>query len=378
MNQAEKRDGTIVLLGVGHTNAEIVHLWCKSPIPNFRLVCVSRFAFSTYSGMLPGTLADQFKPQQMQIDLPALTNAAGAELILGEVKAMDDETQTLHFADGSSLAFDILSVGVGSMPAGVDTLNGKTVVPIKPMQTFLQRLDQRINETTSKKPTRIKIIGGGVAGIEIALCLATRCEKRFPERSTTIEVLTGSEEIANGMSKKAISRLRQLLQRRNIEVRTSVRAVDISDTSIHTKDQQSIPADVVILATGAVGPAVLSHLGLPTDKRGFLATRRSLQTTKSDLPIFAVGDCGTVINEPSPKAGVYAVRQAPILWGNLNHLTRGEKLEDFRPQSDFLKIVNTGDGKALLQYKGWVFHSRWCWWLKCQIDSRFMRKYQQT
>ncbi len=75
----------IILLGIGHTNAHVVREWVKAPLPNCRLVCVSRFPKATYSGMLPGTLAGQFNPEEMGIDLNRLVMAAGAKMILDEV-----------------------------------------------------------------------------------------------------------------------------------------------------------------------------------------------------------------------------------------------------------------------------------------------------
>ena len=36
-----------------------------------------------------------------------------------------------------------------------------------------------------------------------------------------------------------------------------------------------------------------------------------------------------------------------------------------------------GDGRALLDYKGIVSHSRWAWRLKDRIDRRFMARYQR-
>jgi selenide,water dikinase len=91
-----------------------------------------------------------------------------------------------------------------------------------------------------------------------------------------------------------------------------------------------------------------------------------------------VGDCATLEEFPeTPKAGVYAVRQAPVLWHNLLAAAAGRTGRIYSPQSQFLSILNTADGRALLYYKGFVSHSRWAWRLKNWIDRRFMAKYQQ-
>ena len=64
----------IVLLGIGHTNAHVVKEWANNPISDCDFICISNFATTTYSGMLPGTLGKQFDDNEMRINLRALLN----------------------------------------------------------------------------------------------------------------------------------------------------------------------------------------------------------------------------------------------------------------------------------------------------------------
>lgn len=77
-----------------------------------------------------------------------------------------------------------------------------------------------------------------------------------------------------------------------------------------------------------------------------------------------------------PKAGVYAVREGPVLAHNLRAALGGGDPSRFRPQSSFLSLLNTADGKALLRWKALVSHSRPAWWLKDSIDRRFLERYR--
>lgn len=79
-----------------------------------------------------------------------------------------------------------------------------------------------------------------------------------------------------------------------------------------------------------------------------------------------------------PKAGVYAVREGPILWGNMARMLDGRPLRPYRPQSRFLRLLNTGDGRAIGEYRGFTFEGRWCWRLKDAIDRRFMDQFTTT
>lgn len=368
----------IVLLGIGHTNADIVRRWVDDPLPNTDLIGISRYPRSTYSGMLPGTLGGQFTPGEMRIDLQPLFDRAGARLLIADTTGLDLTTKTLTFADAPPLDFDVLSIGVGSMPAGWQAhVDHPGMIPIKPMQTFLDRLHARLEQVREQKatPPQIAIVGGGVASVEIALCLDQWLRQRAPGVEHQIAIYTSDTHVARGMKSRSIRKLEKILQRRGIVVVPNQRIESIDGAVMVSVDGTKHDADAVIWATGAAAPPVLERLGLESDRHGFVATKPTLQSLSSDH-IFAVGDSGTMVEEPSPKAGVYAVRQCPILWHNLRAILENQPLVEYEPQADFLKLLNTGDGKALLEYGRWSIHARWCWHLKTWIDKRFIREFQ--
>ena len=374
------QDTRFVLLGVGHTNAHVLDMWRREPIAGARLTCVSSFAAATYSGMLPGTLSGQYPPGRLEIDLRSLAQAARAELVVEPAAGVDVEARTVQFEKHEPVPFDILSVGAGSVPnrAGIDAGAG-TWVPIKPMQTFLIRLYERLQELgrQDREELRVLVIGGGVGGIEISFCLPSYLRRVLGEVRYAITIVDAGERIGGGLSARALPRAEALLKARGVEVLTGTRVSRVDVHEAVCADGRCIPADLVILAAGAAPPPVLENTALPKDLRGFLLTRETLQSTGS-ANVFAVGDSGTMADAAAPKAGVYAVRQGPILWRNIGALARGEPLSPYEPQHDFLRLLNTGDGKALMDYKGWAVHARWCWWFKDYLDSRFMARFRVT
>ena len=78
-----------------------------------------------------------------------------------------------------------------------------------------------------------------------------------------------------------------------------------------------------------------------------------------------------------PKAGVYAVKQGPVLLDNLRRTLHRQPLRAFVPQTSFLKLLNAGGGHAIGEWHGVSFEGRWCRRLKEAIDTRFIAQFQR-
>lgn len=365
----------IVLLGLGHTHAHILRMWRMRPVPETRLTCVSDFPVATYSGMLPAVLAGQYPVERMQIDLVRLCAAAKARLILAEVTGLDQSLRQLHFRDHPTIPYDLLSIGVGSVPRLAEGISTEfPLIPIKPMQTFLDRLGNGLARVPAAKPLEIVLVGAGAGGIEIACCLPAYLERQGRSLAR-LHVVDAGPELGKGLTAATVQRLDRLLRQRGVDRHLGQRVQEVDPTGVTLADGRHIAADLVVWSTGAAAPPLLDHLGLPRDDRGFLRIEPTLQVV-GESRIFAVGDTATLTTDPTPKAGVYAVRQGPILWQNLRRFLEQRPLKSFQPQQRFLKLLNTGDGQAIAEWYGWSFQGHWCWRWKDRIDGRFMDKYQ--
>ena len=137
-------------------------------------------------------------------------------------------------------------------------------------------------------------------------------------------------------------------------------------------DGEEIGSDFTLTVTGAQPQAWLANTGL-AHERGFLTTDARLRT--SDPLIFASGDCAALTDDPRPKAGVFAVRAAPILLHNLRATLAGQSLRRFRPQSDYLKLISLGTQSAVAVKWGLTLTGPRFWRLKDRIDRAFMDKF---
>ena len=121
------------------------------------------------------------------------------------------------------------------------------------------------------------------------------------------------------------------------------------------------------------------------DAHGFIKVNQNLQSV-SHSNVFGAGDCITIQRHESvAKAGVYAVREGPILSHNLLQMVESnikastvtvQQLTSYTPQSSFLKLVNMGDGTAVCEYWGFGLGPSSLWWYtKDMIDRKFMNSF---
>ena len=120
-------------------------------------------------------IKQDLEAEAIEIDLVRLTQSAGVRLIVDEVIGLDHQKRQVLFRERPPLAYDLLSIGVGSRPTsqGVE-ISPHCFTPIKPMQTFLSRLRTDLKRK-SADPKEITIVGGGLGSLEIAFCFIPKC-----------------------------------------------------------------------------------------------------------------------------------------------------------------------------------------------------------
>ncbi len=352
------------------------------PWPEARVTVVLDTPVAIYSGMVPGFVAGKYRASELEIDVVPLAALAGADVILEAATGVDPERRRIHFRERAPLAFDFASFDVGSTVAGLD-LPGirEHAVATRPIARLVREIDalsRRFRDATGERPFEVVVAGGGAGGVELAFTIRERllgeaAGRELPFRITLLQALP---EILPGFPASLAKRARRAAAERGIRVRTGAMVRRAAASEVELEGGERLPADALVWAVGAGSIGLFDDSRLPLDSRGFVLTRPTLQTKGSDR-IFAVGDCATLEDWPdTPKAGVYAVRQGPFIADNLRRIVAGKPLRRYRPQRDFLTLLNLGDGRALGAKWGLSFGGRRVMRLKDRIDRAFMRKFQ--
>jgi hypothetical protein len=81
-------------------------------------------------------------------------------------------------------------------------------------------------------------------------------------------------------------------------------------------------------------------------------------------PLAFSGEPGAAWESARAKAGVYAVRQGPVLAENLMRLLREQTPLAHKPQRRFLSLLSLGERRAVASWGDWAVEGAWVWKLK--------------
>lgn len=359
----------IVLIGGGHAHALVLRMWAMDPIPGLRLTLIDPNPVAPYTGMLPGHVAGHYRRDEIMIDLVRLARFAGARLILDRATGLDTTTRRIHLANRPPLRFDIASLDIG-IGSGLPGLPGfaEHAAAAKPLGDYALRWETFLS--TAPAEPALTLIGAGIGGVELALASAHRL--RATGRTPRITLLERADAALPNIGPRARATLLSRLTAEGITLRTGTTATTIGPDHVTLSDGTRLPSDFTLSTAGTQPQGWLTQTGLALQD-GFLAVSPTLQT--SDPAIFAAGDCAHLSHAPRPKAGVYAVRAAPILLHNLRATATGKPLRPYHPQRDYLKLVSMGGKEAVADKFGLRSGGRALWWLKDRIDRAFMAKF---
>jgi len=357
----------LLLVGGGHSHLAVLKSFGDAPAERVRLTLLSPNRHALYSGMIPGIIAGHYRPGDGRIDLQPLAARAGARFLLDSAAGMDPARREVITASGERLAYDFLSLDIGSS-AGEPAGAAERALRVRPIEAFLASWERLRGSARGGEVRCIAVVGGGAAGIEVLLAM------QHALAGVAVE-FTLFSELPILESHGARRRMARILGARRVAVHSGRRVVAVGKNGLELDGGERFEAQAAVWATGAGAPSWIAQSGLATDPLGFVAVSDTLQS-RSCPEIFAAGDVASVIGEPRPKSGVFAVRQGPVLARNLRRALAGEAPEPFRSPSRSLALISCGDRYAVASWGRFSLEGAWVWRWKDHIDRRFVERYR--
>jgi selenide,water dikinase len=366
----------LILAGGGHAHVEVLRRLAAARPADAELVVVTPERESPYSGMLPGHVAGFYAREAMFIDVAQLAAACGARLHAARVASIDADARHVTLHDGARLAYDLLSLDIGSTPAvGGAAGVREHALPVKPIPAFLDGWQALTARVARGDVRSMAVVGAGAAGVEMLLAMRHRVLAAEGRDRVTWHLFSDLPAILAGYPSAVQRAFERVLNDAGVAVHRAAPVARVSSHGVESADGRGIAVDATVWATGASAPAFLSQSRLALDAAGFVAVNASLQSL-SHADVFAAGDVASMVDAPRPKSGVYAVRQGPPLARNLLAALKGEPLARYEPQRNALALITTGARHAVATRGGFTVQGRWVWRWKDWIDRRFIARYR--
>lgn len=377
MNSTVPIEKHVVLVGAGNAHLVFLRRWRMSPWPGVAVTLVSEFAEIPYSAMVPGHIAGDYRWDEITLDLVRFCRSANARLVMSRVTGVDALNSKIEFSDRPPLTCDVLSLGLGSLPAApsgsVSDEWSFSMRPLVKCVRHLEKLEESLRQ--SPRPFRLAVIGGGASGCELALAIQQRFLK-FAGFQVTL--LQANRRLLPTFPDRAAQLMGERLRAAGIEVRLDACVVSGEAGRLRLASGEELACDGVLWATPAAPPEFLRTSGLSVDDNGFLLVRESLQSL-SHAAVFGTGDCVTFLPQPQlPRNGVHAVRQGRVLFDNVRELLHERPLQPFRPQRNCLCLMNTSDGEAILSYGSFTTKGRLVRRWKERIDRAWLESFDSV
>ena len=348
---------------------QVLRQLAMRPIAGVRLTVVVDAPTAVYSGMVPGFVAGQYRQDELEIDVRPLARRAGARVVVAAATGIDATARRIALAGRAPIAYDTASFDVGSLVAGLDVPGvGEHALATRPIGRFVAAIDALVERAHAG--FRVAVVGAGAAGVELALALRARLARQ----DVRVTLVDGAARVLPGAADRFAGRATRAIERSGVALRLGDGVARVEPGSLVLASGESIAFDALVWAAGAAAVPLFAASALATDERGFVRVRPTLQLESHDA-LFAAGDCAR-FETALPKAGVYAVRQGPVLHHNLRARIEGRPLRRYRPQRDFLVLLNLGDGTALGAKWGRAIEGPRVFAAKDAIDRRFVRRFQ--
>ena len=318
-----------------------------------------------YSGMIPGWLAGHYDAAQCAIPITPLAEAAGVRFTAATATRIDPAHRRVEFDDGRSFGYDLLSIDTGPA-ADRDSIAGadRHALFVRPLGEFVERLASWVADT-ARSPRGLAVIGGGSAGVELAMALAWRLGA-----GARLTLVAGPDGALPSHPPRARRLASAALRRLGIAVSAQACST-VTAERIGLGDGTWLDCDLALIATGPVASRWLASSGLSLDRAGFVATAPTLQTL-SHPEVFAAGDVAVRPDSPHPRSGVYAVRAGAPLALNLRCAVAGLPLRNWKPQARALSLLACGGQRAIASWGPFALEGDWVWRWKDRIDRGFV------
>lgn len=318
------------------------------------MTLISRENFTLFTPMLPEIGSGNLETRH--VVTPVRAQLRRTSFVLGDVRAIDLEAKNVtveHTIMGTmrTLPYDQLVIGLGSVTStfGLPGIAERSI-PYKTLEdadrvrnhviAMLETADVTTDPILRKRYLTFVFVGGGFTGVEAAGEMADffhSTKRYYPNIDISdIEVVLveGGKKLLPDLQAGMGEYSEGALRKRGIRVMTETMVAGADDVGLQIKDGPTIPTATIVWSAGVKPSPVVSDLSIATGRGGSIIVANDLSVP--NFPgVWAIGDCAAVPDpdEPGksyPATAQHAIREGPVLAGNIVATLRGTETKRFR------------------------------------------------
>jgi sulfide:quinone oxidoreductase len=276
----------------------------------------------------------------------------GIDYVQQPIDRVDLDADTVHLADGTALAYDVLVVATGAalQPEETDGLTGPGWM--EDVFTFYSL------EGASALAARLTRFEGGRLVVNVVdlpikcpvapLEFAFLADWYFHERGIRDRVqLTYVTPLDGAFTKPVASRaLGTLLEEKGVELITDFNTGEVDGVAhrLRSYDEREVPFDLAVVVPLHGGAEYVGRSPGLGDELNFVPTDEHTLQSHAKANVFVIGDASNI---PASKAGSVTHFEGEVLVENVRRFLAGEPL-DASYDGHANCFVETGFGRALL------------------------------
>lgn len=354
----------IVILGAGygglltaltarqHLNQEDAYITVVNKYPTHQII-------TELHRLAAGSVSEK----AVSLPLEKLFKGKNIDLKIASVDSFDVEKQVVTLSDHSTLNYDALVVGLGSVTTyfGIPGLEENSFVlksadDALHIQNHVEHRIRAFAESGNKADATILIGGGGLTGIELvgelADILPGLCKKYGAKYSDiNLSLVEAGPKVLPVLPDDLINRATESLSKRGVNFITGVPVTNVEGNVVDLKDGQKIETNTFVWTGGVQGNPLVGTSGLEVN-RGRATVNDHLQSTSHEN-VFVVGDSAVVFpkdsERPYPPTAQIAWQMGELVGYNLYAFLQEKVMEAFSPiDSGTLASLGRKDGVATI------------------------------
>ncbi|SDF57907.1 NADH dehydrogenase [Fontibacillus panacisegetis] len=288
--------------------------------------------------------AGSIKERAIALPLDKLFKGKGIDLRIAKVENFSVDKKEVKLSDGTTLSYDTLVVGLGSITAyfGIPGLEQYSMVlkSAEDANKIHKHIEDRIAKyakTKDEADATILIGGGGLTGVELVGEIVDQLPaltKKYAVDPKEIKLLLveAGPKILPVLPDHLIERATASLEARGVKFLTGLPVTNVEGNVIDLKDGSKIVANTFVWTGGVQGNPLVGESGLEVN-RGRATVNEFLQST-SHNDVFVVGDSAVSFGpdgRPYAPTAQNAWQMGELVGYNLYAYLNDKHLEAFSP-----------------------------------------------